>query len=77
MVSILQNVAIDCADAYELARFWSSVTGRPLEAEAGPGDRETLVLTAEGSTHRVLQPGSRGKEDQESDPSVSASRDLA
>ncbi|MFF3563600.1 VOC family protein [Streptomyces sp. NPDC002574] len=48
MVSVVQNVAIDCADAYELARFWSAVTGRPLHPESGPGDRETQVLSAEG-----------------------------
>ncbi|MFI2204833.1 VOC family protein [Streptomyces sp. NPDC020192] len=48
MVSILQNVAIDCADAYELARFWSRVTGRPLHPEDKPGNRETQVLLAEG-----------------------------
>lgn len=34
MVSMLQNVAIDCANAYEQARFWSGVTGFPLH---GPG----------------------------------------
>ncbi|MFF3212636.1 VOC family protein [Streptomyces sp. NPDC002886] len=44
----MQNVAIDCADAYELARFWSRVTGRPLDPEYGPGDRETQVVMAEG-----------------------------
>ncbi|MCX4967455.1 VOC family protein [Streptomyces sp. NBC_00654] len=48
MVSVLQNVAIDCADAYELARFWSRVTGRPLHPEDEPGHRETQVLLAEG-----------------------------
>jgi hypothetical protein len=48
MVSVLQNVAIDCADAYELARFWSSVTGCPLHPEDRPGARETQVLLAEG-----------------------------
>jgi predicted enzyme related to lactoylglutathione lyase len=48
MVSVVQNVAIDCADAYELARFWSRVTGRPLHPENRPGDRETQVLPAEG-----------------------------
>ena len=48
MVSVLQNVAIDCTDAYELARFWSRVTGRPLHPEDKPGDRETQVLLAEG-----------------------------
>lgn len=48
MVSVLQNVAIDCADAYGLARFWSGVTGRPLHPEDKPGDRETQVVLAEG-----------------------------
>ncbi|MCX5335645.1 VOC family protein [Streptomyces sp. NBC_00140] len=48
MVSVVQNVAIDCADAYELARFWSGVTGRPLHPEDGPGARETQVMLAEG-----------------------------
>ncbi|MCX5378749.1 VOC family protein [Streptomyces sp. NBC_00091] len=48
MVSVLQNVAIDCADAYELARFWSSVTDRPMHPDVRPGDRETQVLLAEG-----------------------------
>ncbi|MEV7959986.1 VOC family protein [Streptomyces sp. NPDC088141] len=48
MVSVLQNVAIDCADAYELARFWSRGTDRPLHPETKPGDRETQVLLAEG-----------------------------
>ncbi|MCG6494414.1 VOC family protein [Kitasatospora sp. A2-31] len=48
MVSVVQNVAVDCADAYELARFWSRVTGRPLDPESRPGDRETRVLLAEG-----------------------------
>ncbi|MFF7443907.1 VOC family protein [Streptomyces sp. NPDC008122] len=48
MVSVVQNVAIDCADAYELARFWSGVTGRPLHPDDGPGSRETQVLLADG-----------------------------
>ncbi|SNR40655.1 hypothetical protein SAMN06272737_10641 [Blastococcus mobilis] len=48
MASVVQNVAIDCADAYELARFWGRVTGHPLHPEDKPGDRETQVLLAEG-----------------------------
>ncbi|MGW2775370.1 VOC family protein [Streptomyces olivaceoviridis] len=48
MVSVVRNVAIDCADAYELAEFWSRVTGRPLHPEAKPGDRETQVPLTEG-----------------------------
>ncbi|MFC9392926.1 VOC family protein [Streptomyces sp. NPDC057027] len=48
MVSVLQNVAVDCADAYELARFWSGVTGRPLHPDDRPGSRETQVLLVDG-----------------------------
>lgn len=48
MVSTVQNVAIDCADAYELARFWGGVTGRPLHPEDEPGEEETQVMLAEG-----------------------------
>ncbi|WP_030762920.1 MULTISPECIES: VOC family protein [unclassified Streptomyces] len=48
MVSVVQNVAIDCSDAYELARFWSEVTGCPLHPQARPGDQETVVMLAEG-----------------------------
>ncbi|MCU7820907.1 VOC family protein [Kitasatospora sp. DSM 101779] len=48
MVSVVQNVAIDCADAYGLARFWSRVTGCPLDPQDGPGDPEVRVMLAEG-----------------------------
>jgi len=48
MVSVLQNVAVDCADAYQLARFWSEVTGSPLHPEDRPGDPEVQVLLPEG-----------------------------
>ncbi|MEV6209699.1 VOC family protein [Kitasatospora sp. NPDC051914] len=48
MVSVVQNVAIDCADAYGLARFWSEVLGCPLHPEVEPGDPETEVLLPEG-----------------------------
>ena len=48
MVSMLQNVAIDCADAYELARFWSNVTGRPLHPGSKPGAQETQVQMVKG-----------------------------
>ncbi|MEV5354975.1 VOC family protein [Streptomyces sp. NPDC086081] len=48
MVSVVQNVAIDCADPYELARFWSRVTGRPLHPDDRPGARETQLMPGEG-----------------------------
>ncbi|WUH93306.1 VOC family protein [Streptomyces sp. NBC_00433] len=47
MVSVVQNVAIDCADAYALASFWSKVTGCPLHADDFPGDPEAQVLLSE------------------------------
>lgn len=60
MVSVVQNVAIDCADAYELARFWSEVTGRPLDAADRPGDPEVQVTLAEAGPalyfHQVPEP---------------------
>ncbi|MDL2079042.1 VOC family protein [Streptomyces sp. GXMU-J15] len=48
MVSVVQNVAIDCADAYALARFWSEVLGCPVAPESEPGDAETAVVLPEG-----------------------------
>ncbi|MEV7025072.1 VOC family protein [Kitasatospora sp. NPDC093558] len=48
MVSVVQNVAIDCADPYGLAQFWSKVTGRPLHPEDKPGNPEVEVLLADG-----------------------------
>ncbi|MFC5215440.1 VOC family protein [Streptomyces coerulescens] len=48
MVSVVQNVAIDCSDPYELARFWSEVTGCPLHPQTRQGDRETQVMLPEG-----------------------------
>ncbi|MFF9343399.1 MULTISPECIES: VOC family protein [unclassified Streptomyces] len=48
MNSVVQNVAVDCADAYGLARFWSAVTGGPLHPDDVPGSRETQVLLPEG-----------------------------
>jgi predicted enzyme related to lactoylglutathione lyase len=48
MVSVVQNVAIDCSDAYRLARFWSEVTGCPLHPQDRQGDPETQVMLPEG-----------------------------
>ncbi|MFJ1899293.1 VOC family protein [Streptomyces sp. NPDC088115] len=48
MVSVVQKVAIDCSDAYELACFWSEVTGCPLHPQDGPGDQEIQVMLPEG-----------------------------
>ena len=40
---ILRHVTVDCSDPYELARFWSAVTGWPVSADDEPGDDEVLV----------------------------------
>ena len=55
MVSELQNVAIDCADAHRLARFWSEVLGHPLHEEDEPGDPEAEVMLPEGPLLHVNQ----------------------
>jgi hypothetical protein len=48
VVSVVQNVAVDCADAYALARFWGAVTGGSVDAD--PDDHETQVLLPTGLT---------------------------
>jgi predicted enzyme related to lactoylglutathione lyase len=42
------NVAFDCADPYELAQFWSAVTGRPMHRQDRPGDPETEIALGNG-----------------------------
>lgn len=39
----LHNVAFDCADAYELAQFWSKLMDKPMSDEDSPGDPESSV----------------------------------
>lgn len=41
----LRHVTVDCADPYELATFWSKVTGWPLSDEDDPGDPEALLMS--------------------------------
>jgi predicted enzyme related to lactoylglutathione lyase len=40
----IRHVTIDCADPYELARFWSAVTGWPMHDDDRPGDPEVAVI---------------------------------
>jgi predicted enzyme related to lactoylglutathione lyase len=40
---ILRHITIDAAKPYEVARFWSTVTGWPLGDDDKPGDDEVLV----------------------------------
>ncbi|EFL33565.1 conserved hypothetical protein [Streptomyces viridochromogenes DSM 40736] len=48
VTSKVENIAIDCANAYRLALFWSEVTGQPLHPEDQPGDKETEVMLPGG-----------------------------
>jgi predicted enzyme related to lactoylglutathione lyase len=48
MTSLVHHITIDCADAYELAGFWSRLTGRPISDEDSPGDPEVLIELPEG-----------------------------
>ncbi|MDQ6692779.1 MAG: VOC family protein [Candidatus Dormibacteraeota bacterium] len=59
MPSEVLNIAFDCADPYELARFWSDVTGCPLSEDDQPGDPEASVVLRNGSNlwfNRVPEP---------------------
>jgi predicted enzyme related to lactoylglutathione lyase len=49
VTSTVYNIAIDCADAYRLASFWSAVTGRPLSEDDHPGDPVAVVELANGT----------------------------
>ncbi|MFJ7218324.1 VOC family protein [Amycolatopsis sp. NPDC098790] len=40
MPSSVLHVSVDCADPYQLCRFWSQVTGKPVPDEDQPGDDE-------------------------------------
>ncbi|MEU7144132.1 VOC family protein [Nocardia sp. NPDC046473] len=44
---ILRHVAVDCADPYKLASFWSAVTGWPLSDEDEVDDDEALLRAPE------------------------------
>ena len=43
MPSDIRNICIDCADPWELARFWSAALGRPVLEENEPGDDEVGI----------------------------------
>ena len=41
---ILRHITIDAGNPYELAQFWSTVTGWPIADGDAPGDDEVLVV---------------------------------
>jgi hypothetical protein len=46
--SSVHSITIDCADPYELGRWWSEVVGRPLADDDNPGDPEALIDLPDG-----------------------------
>ncbi len=48
VTSIVHNIAVDCADPYALASFWSAVTGNPLNPDDHPGDPVAVVAMDNG-----------------------------
>ncbi|GAA0495515.1 glyoxalase [Paractinoplanes deccanensis] len=44
---ILRHITVDSSEPYELARFWSEVTGWPLSDEDLPDDDEVLLAAPE------------------------------
>jgi predicted enzyme related to lactoylglutathione lyase len=55
MTSVVHRITVDCTDAYELAGFWSEVTGHPRSEEDFPGDPETLLMLPEGPEILFIQ----------------------
>ncbi|MFD6836101.1 VOC family protein [Streptomyces diastaticus] len=55
MSSVVRNVAIDCADAYGLACFWSETTGTPPGPGGRPDDPEVQGTQAVGPASRFHQ----------------------
>lgn len=50
----IQHITVDCASPYELASFWSVVTGWPISAVDEPGDDEVLLEPTEPGMAELL-----------------------
>jgi predicted enzyme related to lactoylglutathione lyase len=50
----IQHITVDCGDPYELARFWSVVTGWPISEVDSPGDDEVLLEPADPALPELL-----------------------
>ena len=48
MTAAVFNITFDCANPYELARFWSAVLGLPLDDDAKPGHNQVYLVPPEG-----------------------------
>ncbi|AEV85219.1 glyoxalase [Actinoplanes sp. SE50] len=55
MSSVVNHITVDCVgDPYDLARFWSAVTGNPLSDDDQPGDPEAMVIPPAGTGPLML-----------------------
>ena len=50
----VQHITIDCAEPYELAAFWSTVTGWPISDIDKPGDDEVLIEPPDAAMAELL-----------------------
>ena len=50
MTSVVHNITVDCADPWELAKFWTEVTGRPVGEDDHQGDPEIGITLDSGVT---------------------------
>lgn len=48
MPTSIMNIAVDCANPYALAQFWSRVMAGPINADAQPDHDEVVVGLASG-----------------------------
>jgi predicted enzyme related to lactoylglutathione lyase len=48
MTAHLRHITVDCRDPYELAGWWSQVTGVPRADDDFPGDPEAVVELTDG-----------------------------
>jgi hypothetical protein len=46
--SAIGSITFDCAQPYELARFWSEVVGLPIHPDDVPDDDEIALLPPDG-----------------------------
>ena len=55
MTSVVSHTSVDCADAYELSRWWQAVLDYVENSDDPnlPGHEECMILSRDG-THRVL-----------------------
>lgn len=50
----IQHITIDSHNAYELARFWSTVTGWPVSDQDEPGDPEVAIEPPDSTLPEIL-----------------------